>query len=236
MNFDLDVALAQGDFRLALRFRSDARTIGITGPSGSGKTTLLNVIAGTLPPGHGHVKISGRVFADTRRNILVPPHSRNVGYVFQDGRLFPHLTVQQNLFYGRWFSRGRKLPAAGERIIGLLGIDHLLHRRAVGLSGGEQQRVAIGRALFAAPRLLLMDEPLAGLDVERRSEILPLIARVRDEYQIPLIYVSHAEDEILRLADEVITISGGRLIDRRPDPIQTGGEEVCGDSEVDHTA
>ncbi len=213
MNIDVDVALTQGDFHLTVCFGSNARTIGLTGPSGSGKTTLLNLVAGTLRPGRGHVRIDGRVFADSKRNIMVPPHRRDVGYVFQDGRLFPHLTVQQNLHYGRWFSRDRTPPVGAQRIIELLGIGHLLHRRAVGLSGGEQQRVALGRALFAAPRLLLMDEPLAGLDRERRLEILPLIARVRDEAQIPLIYVSHAEDEILRLTDDVVTLSEGRLVD-----------------------
>jgi molybdate transport system ATP-binding protein len=212
MNIDVDVALTQGNFHLAVRFGSDARTIGLTGPSGSGKTTLLNVIAGTLRPGRGHVRIDGRVFADSKRHVMVPPHRREVGYVFQDGRLFPHLTVWQNLRYGRWFSGGRTLPVGVERIIELLGIGHLLDRRAVGLSGGEQQRVAIGRALFAAPRLLLMDEPLAGLDRQRRLEVLPLIARVRDEARIPLIYVSHAEDEILRLTNEVVTLNEGRQI------------------------
>lgn len=211
MSIELDVALSQGEFHLSLRLASKARTLGLTGRSGSGKTTLLNVIAGILRPARGHVRIDGRVFADTNRGVMVPAHKRNIGYVFQEGRLFPHLTVQQNLNYGRWFCRQRELPVPPERIISLLGIGHLLDRRAVGLSGGEQRRVAIGRALFAAPRLLLMDEPLAGLDVERRLEILPLIARVRDESGIPLIYVSHSEDEIVRLTDEVVTLEGGHL-------------------------
>lgn len=224
MNIGLEVALTQGEFKLAVEFQTDAMTIGIVGPSGSGKTTLLNVIAGMAQPEHGYVEVSGRVLVDTGRRIAIPPYRRNIGYVFQDGRLFPHLTVQQNLNYGHWFSRGREGLLGRERVVELLAIGHLLHRRAVGLSGGEQQRVAIGRALFASPRLLLMDEPLAGLDPGRREEILPMIARMRNESRIPLIYVSHAEGEIRYLADEIITLEGGRLADRRPVPTKHTGQ------------
>lgn len=212
MSVDVDITLRRGDFTLAVRFSSQARTIGITGPSGSGKTTLLNVIAGTARPDRGRVSVGGRVFVDPQRGIFLAPHRRNLGYVFQEGRLFPHLTVEQNLHYGRWFGRHRPLPVTPARIIELLGIGHLLHRRAAGLSGGEQQRVAIGRALFAAPRLLLMDEPLSALDAERRLEILPLIERVREEAKVPLLYVSHVQGEIRRLADQIITIEHGRLV------------------------
>lgn len=212
MSIDIDITLRQGDFTLAVRFASRARTIGITGPSGSGKTTLLNVIAGTARPDRGRVSVDGHVFVDPQRGIFLPPHRRRLGYVFQEGRLFPHLTVEQNLRYGRWFGRDRPLPVPPARIIELLGIGHLLQRRAAGLSGGEQQRVAIGRALFVAPRLLLMDEPLSALDAERRLEILPLIERVREVAKVPLLYVSHVEDEIRRLADQVVTIEHGRLV------------------------
>ena len=221
---ELDVDLALARFDLSVRLHSDAPTIGLVGPSGSGKTTLLNLIAGTARPDRGLIRVGAHVFADTARGVWVPPYRRRIGYVFQDGRLFPHLSVQQNLNYGRLFAGGRRPAVPPERIVEILGIGPLLPRRAVGLSGGEQQRIAIGRAFFAAPRLLLMDEPLASLDAQRRTEILPLIEQVRREADIPLIYVSHTESEITRLADEIVTVEAGRLVGRRgraaagPDP------------------
>lgn len=197
-------------FTLDVAWAGSARTLGITGASGSGKTTLLNLLAGTLRPQQGRLQLGERRLVDTEQGIVTPPQGRRFGYVFQDGRLFPHLTVRQNLWYGRWFTRRRALPVEPERIIAMLGIGPLLHRRAVGLSGGEQQRVAIGRALFTAPDLLLMDEPLAALDDERRAEVLDLIEHVRDELRIPLVYVSHNQPEIERLADAILVLDRGR--------------------------
>ena len=213
MSIAVDVGLALGRFDLAVRFDSVARAIGIVGPSGSGKTTLLNLIAGIARPDRGSIKIGGSTFVDTERGQWLPAYRRQVGYVFQEARLFPHLTVDQNLPYGRFFD-GPRRAKVGPDIVEILGIGHLLHRRAVGLSGGEQQRIAIGRAVLASPQLLLMDEPLAALDAQRRSEILPLIEQVRREADIPLIYVSHVEAEIARLADEVLVMTAGQLVRR----------------------
>ena len=213
MSIAIDVGLALDRFELAVRFDSAARTIGIVGPSGSGKTTLLNLIAGIVRPDRGSIKIGPSTFVDTERGQWLPSYRRRIGYVFQEARLFPHLTVDQNLRYGRFFA-GRRRAQARANIVEILGIGHLLHRRAVGLSGGEQQRIAIGRAFLASPQLLLMDEPLAALDAQRRTEILPLIEQVRAEAGIPLIYVSHAEAEIARLADEILVMASGQLVRR----------------------
>lgn len=216
MRLDIDVAHQLGAFDLRIAFESDALSLGIMGASGSGKTTLMSLIAGTLNPERGHVRVSGRTLTDTRRRLSVPPHLRRVGFVFQEARLFPHLSVRRNLLYGRYFAPRAEGAAPFEQIVDLLGVEHLLKRRAVGLSGGEQQRVAIGRALLSNPSLLIMDEPLASLDTERRLEILPLIARVRDALAIPLIYASHVASEIATLADEVLVLEAGRLLGQTP--------------------
>jgi molybdate transport system ATP-binding protein len=152
---------ALGDFSLDVTFESDARVIALFGPSGSGKSTLLNVIAGLIRPQAGMVRVEARVLTDTETGTFVPPHRRRIGYVFQDTRLFPHLSVRRNLAYGRWFTPGTERYAHPDEIVALLGLRSLLDRRPPTLSGGEKQRVAIGRALLASPRLLLMDEPLA---------------------------------------------------------------------------
>ncbi|MFN3670907.1 MAG: ATP-binding cassette domain-containing protein, partial [Bosea sp. (in: a-proteobacteria)] len=163
-------------------FESDGGLTALFGPSGSGKTTLVNIIGGLIEPDHGRVVVDGQVLLDTESGVNLPSHQRRIGYVFQEARLFPHLTVRQNLLFGRWFAP-RLAPATTEldAVLDLLGIGHLLARRPAGLSGGEKQRVAIGRALLAKPRLLLMDEPLASLDEARKAEILPHIERLRDE-------------------------------------------------------
>ena len=148
----------------------------------------------------------------------MPPHRRRIGYVFQEGRLFPHLTVRQNLFYGRWLSRRAGHLVDADAVVALLGIEPLLARHPRNLSGGEQQRVAIGRALLASPRLLLMDEPLASLDAARRAEILPYIERLRDNFAIPIVYVSHAAEEVERLANEIVSIADGRVVAQRTNP------------------
>jgi molybdate transport system ATP-binding protein len=212
MRIAVAVLHRQGDFTLDVAFESDAHVVALFGPSGSGKTTLLHVMAGLIRPQDARVSIGGRVLTDTGAGIAVPAHRRRVGYVFQDGRLFPHLTVRQNLLYGRWFTPKRERYGSLDEIVSLLGLAPLLKRDPRTLSGGEKQRVAIGRALLASPRLLLMDEPLASLDAARKAETLPYIERLRDELRIPIVYVSHSAEEVERLAQEVVRLEDGRRI------------------------
>jgi molybdate transport system ATP-binding protein len=207
----VDVDHRQGDFRLSASVQAPEGVTALFGRSGSGKTTLVNVIGGLVRPNRGRVELDGMTLVDTRAGVFVPPHRRRIGYVFQEGRLFPHLSVRQNLLFGRWFA-----PAGPDRthlpaVVDLLGIGHLLNRRPAGLSGGEKQRVAIGRALLAKPRLLLMDEPLASLDEGRKAEILPFIERLRDEAGVPIVYVSHVLGEIARLADTLVVLDDGAV-------------------------
>ena len=200
-----------GGFTLDAAFDSEGGLTALFGRSGAGKTSLVNAIAGLYRPERGRIEVDGAVLTDTTAGIFVPAHRRRVGYVFQEGRLFPHLNVRQNLLYGRWFA---PKPAPGgefDHIVGLLGIDHLLARRPANLSGGEKQRVAIGRALLARPRLLVMDEPLASLDEGRRAEIFPYIERLRDEMLVPIVYVSHSVAEVARLATTLVVLSEGEV-------------------------
>jgi molybdate transport system ATP-binding protein len=209
---EVSVRHRQGDFSLDAAIASDAPVIALFGTSGAGKTTLLNAIAGLVRPTEGRIVVDGRVLTDTARKLAVPVYRRRVGYVFQDARLFPHLTVSQNLRYGRWFAPRRERYASFDEIVDLLGIRALLPRKPQNLSGGEKQRVAIGRALLASPRLLLLDEPLASLDEARKAETLPYIEGLRDELKIPIVYVSHSMDEVRRLAGEVVRLEQGRVV------------------------
>lgn len=198
-------------FELNAAFDSAGGLTALFGRSGAGKTSLINAIAGLLRPDRGRIVLDGEVLTDTERGVFVPARRRRIGYVFQEGRLFPHLTVRQNLLYGRWFAR-RGGPAADlDHVVELLGIAGLLARRPANLSGGEKQRVAIGRALLARPRLLVMDEPLASLDEARKSEILPYVERLRDEAAVPIVYVSHQIAEVARLATTMVVLSDGRV-------------------------
>ncbi len=210
----------QGDFTLDIAFRTDSRATALFGPSGSGKTTALNAIAGLLRPERGRIVFDGRTMLDTDDDVFVPPYRRRMGYVFQDGRLFPHLTVRQNLLFGRFFAGRRAAPRDPaitlDRVVGLLGIEHILARRPVNLSGGERQRVAIGRALLSEPCMLLMDEPLAALDGARKAEILSVLERLRDVARVPILYVSHDVAEVSRIANNVIVLENGRTGDRWP--------------------
>ena len=208
---EVDVRHRLGGFALDARFRCGPGLTALFGPSGSGKTTIVNMIAGLIRPDAGRIAVDGRVLFDGARRLFVPAHRRRMGYVFQEGRLFPHLTVRQNLLYGRWFTPPAERRGKVERVVAMLGIGHLMDRRPRLLSGGEKQRVAIGRALLASPQLLLMDEPLAALDAPRKGEILPYIERLRDEAGIPIVYVSHAIDEVIRLATTVVLLDGGRV-------------------------
>jgi molybdate transport system ATP-binding protein len=219
MTLFVDVSYQLGSFELRAAFSGSGRLTALFGPSGSGKTSLVNLIAGLAKPDHGRIAINETVLVDTEKRIFLPPHKRRIGYVFQDARLFPHLTVGQNLRYGRWFAPKAEGRQNVGQLVDLLGIDHLLDRRPQALSGGEKQRVAIGRALLASPRLLLMDEPLAALDDARKAEILPYIERLRDETKIPLVYVSHSIAEVSRLASDVVMLSRGEVVSHGPAPL-----------------
>ncbi|WP_315924506.1 molybdenum ABC transporter ATP-binding protein [Mesorhizobium sp. SP-1A] len=205
------VSHRQGAFTLDARFESAGRLTALFGPSGSGKTSLINMVAGLTRPDEGRIAVDGRVLVDTHRGIFVPKYRRRIGMVFQDARLFPHMSVAHNLRYGRWFTPPAERYAEMGSVVDLLGISHLLDRKPSRLSGGEKQRVAIGRALLASPKLLLMDEPLASLDEARKAEIIPYIERLRDETRIPILYVSHSLAEVARLASEVAVLSAGRV-------------------------
>ena len=202
----LDVIIERGTqsgdgFRRHVRIADDARVIAIAGRSGAGKTSLLHAIAGLIRPREGRIEVGGRCLFDAAAGIDVPVHERQIGYVFQDGRLFPHLDVRGNLRYAR---RAHGTVAfAFDDVVALLGIGTLLGRRTANLSGGETQRVALGRALLSQPRILLLDEPLSNLDQARRDELIPYLQRVRDETTLPIIYVSHSADEVERLTRAV---------------------------------
>jgi molybdate transport system ATP-binding protein len=218
----VDVHLRRQDFALDAAFRSDAKLTALSGPSGSGKTTIVNIIAGITKPDAGFVSVGGRTLLDTKRGIALPVHKRAVGVVFQEGRLFPHFNVRHNLMFGRWFARRGPRHAQFEDIVRLLGIAHLLERRPASLSGGEKQRVAIGRALLADPEILLMDEPLASLDETRKAEIYPYVERVRDAFGTPILWITHSEAEITRLAAHVVRIADGRISSSSDDAGRSG--------------
>jgi molybdate transport system ATP-binding protein len=208
----VDAEKRLGDFLVTAQFQSDAGVTGLFGPSGSGKTALVNMIAGLVTPEHGRISFEDVVLFDSKARTNVPAHRRQVGYVFQEGRLFPHLSVAANLDYGRRMRGLSADPAEMERVVELLDIGHLLRRRPGKLSGGERQRVAIGRALIMRPRLLLLDEPLASLDLARKREILPYLERLRDDARVPMVYVSHQGAELRRLASVVVRLDRGRVI------------------------
>ncbi len=218
----VEVERRLGEFSLTATFETERGVTALFGTSGSGKTSLVNMIAGLLAPDRGLIALDGEPLFDSEKQINVPPHKRGIGYVFQEGRLFPHMDVRANLDYGRRMSGKAHDPAAFERVVTLLGIGHLLDRRPGALSGGERQRVAIGRALLMQPRLLLLDEPLASLDSARKTEIFPYLERLRDEALIPMIYVSHSAAEIRRIANEVVYLAGGKVL-------QIGGVDILPD-------
>ena len=212
MKLEVAAYKAVGSFVLDAIFTSTGRLTALFGRSGSGKTSVLNAIAGLLRPVRGRIALDGEALFDASAGIDLPVHRRSIGYVFQEGRLLPHLSVRQNLLYGHRFSRGAERGATLEDVSRLLGLGGLLDRRPHSLSGGEKQRVAIGRALLARPRLLLMDEPLASLDAPRKAEILYYVERLRDETGVPIVYVSHSLDEVVRLADTVVVMSEGKVL------------------------
>jgi molybdate transport system ATP-binding protein len=216
MNLSVFIRHALRSLDLSVEFQSTGRLTALFGPSGCGKTTVVNAIAGLLRPTDACISLGEKVFVDTQRNIWTPPHLRRVGYVFQDARLLPHLSVAQNLRYGQWFTGHSARYVKEETVVDLLGLSPLLQRNPMHLSGGERQRVAIGRALLQSPRLLLMDEPLASLDEARKQEILPYIERLRDEMKVPIVYVSHAIGEVTRLATDVVLMANGHVAQSGP--------------------
>lgn len=181
------------------------------GRSGSGKTSVINMIAGLLRPDKGRIGLGGEVLFDSERGVDLPPEKRRIGYVFQDARLFPHLSVRGNLNYGAKSEQGDR-SAHFARVVELLDLGKLLDRKPGRLSGGEQSRVGIGRALLSSPRLLLLDEPLASLDAERKAEILPYLERLRDEMQLPMVFASHAFEEVVRLAANLVVLDKGQMV------------------------
>lgn len=206
----LELAFTQqlGEHSLTLDLSLPARGItAIFGVSGAGKTSLINAIAGLTQPQNGRIVLNNRVLSDTAQRLHLPPEKRRVGYVFQDARLFPHYRVRGNLLYGIHKTQRNQFDA----LVALLGIEHLLDRFPASLSGGEKQRVAIGRALLTAPELLLMDEPLASLDLPRKRELLPYLQALARRLEIPLLYVSHSLDEVLQLADNVLVLENGAV-------------------------
>ena len=207
MSFDISVRKKLGTLDLDIRFHCDGRLTAIVGPSGCGKTSLLNMVAGLMRPDKGHIVVDGETLFDSAQLVAVPAERRCAGYVFQDGRLFPHMLVRDNLLYGVQPRTGDvHQHMALSDITSFLGIDHLLDRWPATLSGGEIQRVALGRALLSQPRFLLMDEPLGALDTMRREEIMRMIERIRDEMDLPILYVSHDPSEIDRLSDNIISV------------------------------
>ena len=202
-----------GSFIVDVAFATAAAGVtALFGRSGAGKTSVINMVAGLIAPDDGIISVNGRKLFDSEHSVDVPPEKRRCGYVFQDGRLFPHLTVKGNLIYGMKLVPRAERRVSYDQVVSLLGIDHLLDRRPAKLSGGEKQRVAIGRALLTSPSLLLMDEPLASLDMARKEEVLPFIARLPRELIIPILYVSHSLDEVLILADEIVLIDAGTVL------------------------
>jgi len=208
----VDVDKRLGAFTLTARFQAPGGVTALFGPSGAGKTSVVNMIAGLLRPDRGTIALDEEILFDATAGVDVPPHRRRIGYVFQEGRLFPHLDVRQNLDYGRRMSGQPRDAKIFEHVVSMLDIGHLLERRPRLLSGGERQRVAIGRALLMQPRLLLLDEPLASLDAARKREILPYLLRLRDEARVPMVYVSHTAAELRRIASRVVRLDAGHVV------------------------
>lgn len=222
----VDIEKRLGEFEIKAAFDSRGGVTALFGSSGSGKTSIVNMVAGLITPDRGRIALDDVVLFDSTARVNVPVHRRRVGYVFQEGRLFPHLSVAANLDYGRRMSRLPRDDADERRIVDLLDIGHLIDRRPGRLSGGERQRVAVGRALLMRPRLLLFDEPLASLDSARKREILPYLVRLRDEAKVPMVYVSHQPGELRRIAETVVWLDGGSVM-------KTGGLELLDHADLE---
>jgi len=214
MSLHVEIQHRVGALTLDLSLTAGNGLTALVGPSGAGKTTLLSIVAGLIRPERGLIRLDDDVLIDTTRGLWQPPHQRRIGYVFQEPRLFPHLSVRGNLGYGRWFARDHHSPVRFDDVVELCGLGPLLSRRTARLSGGEKQRVALGRALLSRPRLLLLDEPLASVDVARREELLPYLDRLRAELRLPTVYVTHTLSEVASRAERIVSLEDGRI---RPD-------------------
>ena len=212
---EIQVRCRLGAFVIEADIRASGRILAISGPSGAGKTTLLNMIAGLVRPDEGRIAVDEVGFLDTAIGLDMPTRLRRIGYVFQEPRLFPHLSVAGNLKYGARFAPGGARLVGFDQVVALLGVGHLLARRPSRLSGGEKQRVAIGRALLSSPRALLLDEPLTAIDDARRGDILELIEQLRDAFAIPIIFISHQAGEVERLASDIAVLDRGRVTEMR---------------------
>jgi molybdate transport system ATP-binding protein len=214
MNLNLfRVACPLEAFTVNLDFRAEGRVTALFGPSGSGKTTALDLVAGLRTPVGGRIALGDRILTDVEAGVRVPTRNRRIGYVVQEGALFPHLRVKGNLIYGR--ARGGGMNGdvfSYEHVVDVLELSHLLNRSVAHLSGGERQRVALGRALISRPELLLLDEPLGSLDAKLKARILPYLARVRDEFHVPMVYVTHAPEEVMALCDHVVILQAGQIV------------------------
>ncbi|MGE4327034.1 MAG: molybdenum ABC transporter ATP-binding protein [Pseudodonghicola sp.] len=228
MSLSVDITHPLAGFDLRVAFEAPEGVTALFGRSGAGKTTVINAVSGLLKPQQGRILLGGETLFDAKARVNLPVHRRRLGYVFQDGRLFPHMSVRQNLMYGRRFApRGSSGPGL-EEVADLLGLAEMLDRRPGALSGGEKQRVAIGRALLSWPRMLLMDEPLAALDTARKEEILPYLERLRDRAGLPILYVSHSVAEVARLATSVVLLEAGQVVRAGP------AEQVLSDPALVH--
>ena len=223
MAMDIEIRHQLGELTLNVAIKTKASSLALFGASGAGKTSIAHIIAGLVKADFARIVIDGEVLVDTKQGIFMPPYKRRIGFAFQDTRLFPHLTVAQNLNYGAWFSSA---PKANPELLELLGLQDLLKRRPSDLSGGEKQRVAIGRAVLSRPRLLIMDEPLAALDGPRKIEILHYVERLRESQRLPLIYISHSEVEVSRLADDVAIMEQGRVVAFGPPQMQLAAGQI----------
>jgi molybdate transport system ATP-binding protein len=223
MTLQIGIQKQQGEFSLDLDISAGDGVTALFGRSGAGKSTVIKAIAGLVTPDSGHIQLGDQVLFDAASRTNLPAHKRRIGLVFQDARLFPHLSVLKNLLYGARFSDGSVKRADAVAMAELLGLDGLLSRKPSGLSGGEAQRVAIGRALLSKPKLLMMDEPLAGLDQARKADVLALIEKVRDVVGVPILYVSHAREEVLRLANQVAILADGKCVDQGAPDALLGG-------------
>lgn len=216
MSISVNLKHRLGDFQLDASFEAPDGLTVLFGRSGSGKTSIIKSVSGLIHPNEGHVSSGEMTLLDTQRGIFLPPHKRRIGYIFQEDRLFPHLTVAQNLDYGTRFAPNKTGGSDRQGIIDMLAIGSLLTRKPTHLSGGEKQRVAIGRALLSHPQLILADEPLAALDDERKEEILPYFERLRDHVNVPVLYVTHSAAEVSRLATTVVALANGQVTKQGP--------------------
>lgn len=223
---DIDIQKRLGNFTVDAAFSTgEAGVTALFGRSGAGKTSVINMVAGLIRPDKGRIVVKDRCVFDSEKGVNLPVEKRRFGYIFQDGRLFPHMSVKSNLLYGMKLLPKSRRHVRFDQVVELLGIEHVLNRRPAKLSGGEKQRVAIGRALLTSPDLLLMDEPMASLDKARKSEVLPFIARLPVEFAIPILYVSHSMSEIRSIADQIVFVDSGRIVS------SGGAATVCDQAE-----